>query len=167
MIMALLFGLGMASYRSFSQRKAVEKVSVQIRNDLLLIQQYALSGKKPNPPDANCESPNFLEGYIFRGGGTGYRIYADCSTGGYISVKYVNLDTNGPLIESVSRVQNCSGSVSNLLGNYFEFRTLAGGIYIRVGSETAPMPASDCIRVRISQGTNVYDIIVDSTGAIR
>ena len=164
MIMALLFGLGMASYRSFSQRKAVEQVSVQIRNDLLLIQQYALSGKKPSPPNANCESPNFLEGYIFRSGGAGYRTYADCSAGSNIPIKTVNLDSGGPGIESVQRLQNCSTSTPgiNLPGSWFEFQTVAKGINISGG-----MPASDWIRVRASQGTTVYDILVDSTGAIR
>lgn len=171
MTMALLFGLGMARYRDFSRRKAVEKVGIQIRNDLLLIQQYALSGKKPDPsddPNDWCKSPNFLNAYRFRTAGSNtytYRIQAVCS-GGTVDDKQVNLKNPGPRIQDVRRISNClnpeTAGGSNIGGNWFEFRTLAKGVNILNG-----MPVGDCLRIRITQGSTTYSIIIDSSGSIR
>lgn len=160
--MVLLFGLGMASYRSFSQRKAVEKVGIQVRNDLLLIQQYALSGKKPSPANPNCENQNFLEGYVFRPGGNSYTIYADCSTGPNILVKTVSLDSSGPSIESVKNLPNCNIYASGSNIGWLEFLTVARGL-----KASDAIEANDCIRIRISLGSNRYEIFIDSAGAIK
>lgn len=91
-IIGILFSVGYANFRSFSQRQAVKDAAKLIQADLRLTQQIALSGQKPD--DVNCNSPtNSLNGYLFLIlSESTYEIRASC-TGGVVSeaTKTVNL----------------------------------------------------------------------------
>lgn len=93
-IVGILFSVGYANFRSFSQRQAVRDAAKLIQADLRLTQQIALSGQKPT--DANCNSPaNSLNGYFFSIlSESSYEIRASC-TGGVVSeaTKTVSLGT--------------------------------------------------------------------------
>jgi prepilin-type N-terminal cleavage/methylation domain-containing protein len=84
-VIGLLFSLGYANYRAFSQRQALLGAVKQLQGDLRLAQQMALSGQKPIDP--NCASPaNSLNGYNFTVlSGDNYEIRASC-TGGAVAL---------------------------------------------------------------------------------
>ena len=74
-IIAIIFSVGLAGYREFSRRQALTGVSKQLKADLRLAQQLALTGQKPE--DVSC---NTLDGYIFsRVSASSYRLLADCA----------------------------------------------------------------------------------------
>ncbi|MBI3443674.1 prepilin-type N-terminal cleavage/methylation domain-containing protein [Candidatus Woesebacteria bacterium] len=75
-ILALVFGVGLASFREFSRRQALENVVRQLKGDLRLTQELALSGKKPA---AGCP---VLDGYRFivNTGSVSYQINAVCTS---------------------------------------------------------------------------------------
>lgn len=86
-IISIVFGVGLAGYREFSRRQALTGVSKQLKADLRLAQQLALTGQKPN--DVSC---NTLDGYIFsRVDASTYRISADCAG---IATPYVYKEVN-------------------------------------------------------------------------
>ena len=88
-IVGLLFGVGYANFRGFSQRQAVLNAGKLIQGDLRLAQQMALGGQKPD--NVMCDSPNTLNGYNFKVYSTSeYKIEADCS-GGSVATKEVTL----------------------------------------------------------------------------
>jgi prepilin-type N-terminal cleavage/methylation domain-containing protein len=93
-IIGILFSVGYANFRAFSQRQAVKDAAKLIQADLRLTQQIALSGQKPT--DINCNSPvNSLNGYFFTIlSESVYEVRASC-TGGVVSeaTKTVNLGT--------------------------------------------------------------------------
>jgi len=79
-IVGLLFGVGYANFRSFSQRRVVIDAAKNIQGDLRLTQGMAIAGQKPD--DSACNSPNTLNGYNFTIlTATSYEIRADCSGG--------------------------------------------------------------------------------------
>ena len=93
-IIGLLFGVGYANFRSFSQRQIVLNAAKNIQGDLRLTQEIALAGQKPSDP--NCNAPaNTLSGYNFRVlSSNSYEIRAVCSGGVAASAtKTVTLDT--------------------------------------------------------------------------
>src|SRR3990172_5731384 len=60
-VMALLFGFGYASYREFARRQMVNGAVIQLRSNLRLAQQLALSGKKP---ESGCNTLNSYQFYL-------------------------------------------------------------------------------------------------------
>src|SRR5258706_3417069 len=81
-IIGLLFGVGYANFRGFSQRQVVLDAANSLQGDLRLTQELALSGQKPD--DINCASANLLDGYSFRIlSSSTYEIRANC-TGGVV-----------------------------------------------------------------------------------
>ena len=102
-IIGIIFTLGVAGYRDFSRRQALTGVSKQLKADIRLAQQLALTGQKPS--DASC---NTLISYSFsRTGSTGYTIGANCldAIGNSLSpriVKTVNLTTSNVSISSTA-----------------------------------------------------------------
>jgi prepilin-type N-terminal cleavage/methylation domain-containing protein len=80
-VIGLLFSVGYANFRSFSQRQVVMDAAKNLQGDLRFTQQIALSGQKP--ADAKCNSPaNSLDGYNFTIlTGSSYEIRASCSGG--------------------------------------------------------------------------------------
>jgi prepilin-type N-terminal cleavage/methylation domain-containing protein len=75
-IIGILFGAGFVIFRDFSRRQALVSVARQIRGDLKLAQEYALSGKKPE--EGGCI---LLDGYRVKFSSTSYSIYSICSGG--------------------------------------------------------------------------------------
>ena len=100
-IFGLIFLVGSASYRSFSRRQLLESGVRQVRADLNLARECALSGKKPDTIGCNAfplEAVEFLRTGVAANGCTGsfrnsYLIRADCSGGGYADIKTANLPT--------------------------------------------------------------------------
>lgn len=71
-IVALLFGVGYASYRDFARRQILNSSYDKIRSSLSLAQQLALSGDKP----AACPVNSVLSGY--RVDFSQKKFYAEC-----------------------------------------------------------------------------------------
>lgn len=46
-IMGIMFSVGSANFRDFQRRRTVESVAENIRSEMRLAQQYAISGRKP------------------------------------------------------------------------------------------------------------------------
>lgn len=86
-IIGILFSVGYANFRAFSQRQVVLNAAKNLQGDLRLAQQIALSGQKPDDP--NCNSPaNSLNGYNFTIlSGVSYEIRASCSGGAAASAE--------------------------------------------------------------------------------
>lgn len=70
-IIGILFGAGIISYRDFSRRQVLASTARQVRGDLKLAQEYALSGEKP---DETCT----LYGYRVKFTSDSYGIYSVC-----------------------------------------------------------------------------------------
>ncbi len=82
LVISILFGLGYANFRRYSQRQAVWAAARKIEGDLRKAQSYAMSGK------GSCAS-GYLLGYQFRWlSGTTYQIRGVCRSGG--SNSYIN-----------------------------------------------------------------------------
>jgi len=162
--MAILFGLGVANYRSFAGRKTLEQAGVAVRNELKLAKEYALTGKKPSPANPNCEPPNYLDGYVFVNAGVisgiqNYRIEADCSVGANVVVKpNAPFDVYGVTFSMASRASNCTAASVNIASVRFE--TLGHGVDIASGS---------CVEITFAQAgtSNTYRLTIDSSGTIK
>lgn len=86
-IITIVFSVGIAGYREFSRRQALSGTLKQIKGDLRLAQQLALTGQKPE--GAVCGK---LYGYTFtRIGSDTYRLVANCDLSNLFTVKEVNL----------------------------------------------------------------------------
>ena len=80
-IMAILFTVGFGNYRSYQKRQYLEGAVRQVKSDLRLAQEYALSGRKPPEPAGNVCTTNALVGYVFRmESASTYSIYVRCAT---------------------------------------------------------------------------------------
>ncbi len=81
-IIVIVFSIGIANYRDFSRREALNGISKQIKADLRTAQQLSLSGKKPE--SASC---SVLDGYRFSlNGQNGYKLEAICNNSGVTSL---------------------------------------------------------------------------------
>jgi len=85
-IVAVIFGIGLISYREFSRRQALTGVLKQVKADLRLAQQLALTGQKP-------EVCTKLIGYTFTATSSNYKIIASCS-GGTVETKTVDISAD-------------------------------------------------------------------------
>lgn len=73
-IVMIVFGIGFSGYRDFSRRQALTGVSKQLKADIRLIQQLALTGQKPE--GVSCET---LNSYTFsRTSASTYSLIANC-----------------------------------------------------------------------------------------
>lgn len=90
-ISTIIFGVGIAGYREFSRRQALTGVLKQVKADLRLAQQLALTGQKPEGQICNS-----LDGYTFtRTSGSVYTLTANCinPSANYV-IKTINMPTN-------------------------------------------------------------------------
>lgn len=85
-ISIIIFGVGIAGYREFSRRQALTGVLKQVKADLRLAQQLALTGQKPE----TCVK---LIGYAFTATSSNYKITANCLDG-TVETKSVDMPTN-------------------------------------------------------------------------
>lgn len=82
----IIFSVGIAGYREFSRRQALTGISKQLKANLRLAQQLALTGQKPE--GLNCTK---LDGYTFsRLSATEYQLIANCSNANHV-IKDVEL----------------------------------------------------------------------------
>lgn len=87
-IIAVVFSIGVVSYREFSRRQELQGVLRSVTSDLRYAQQLALSGQKP---DASLGTCSRLDGYSFvRNSSNSYQIVANCLEGNRI-IKTVDL----------------------------------------------------------------------------
>lgn len=117
-IVGILFGVGYANFRSFSQRQVIINAAKTIQGDLRLVQERALAGQKPTDPA--CNTPNTLNGYNFKILSTGlsgtppeYEVRANCS-GGIVSEPTKDVILSSDL--SIS-IPNPNPIIFNILGN--------------------------------------------------
>ena len=82
-----IMSLGYANYRSFGRKKNLEKITNNLKSDLILAREYALSGRKPDPSLGPCNSLESYEVQIFL---IIYRVVAVCSDGNSYTVKTVD-----------------------------------------------------------------------------
>ncbi|MCX7928284.1 MAG: GspH/FimT family pseudopilin [Patescibacteria group bacterium] len=152
-IMAIVFSLGMASYRDFSRRKQIEAAVNQVRSDLDFARQNALSGVKPQ--NSSCNSPNTLLAYVFVAQSGSYTIRSRCS-GGTVDVRSgVSLPYGVTITSNI--LSDCTTPNA---GNSIEFLPRGNG---------TNLPAGACFRIRFSLTGSGFtqDIIVDQSGSIR
>lgn len=93
-IVSVIFGVGLAGYRDFSRRQALTGVTKQIKADLRVIQQLAITGQKPD--GVSCET---LNSYTFlRTSSSTYDLVANCVSGAGVAsspvYKSVDLGTD-------------------------------------------------------------------------
>lgn len=140
---SLIFGLGYVNYRDYVLRQNLAGIAGDLKSDLNLARQLALSGRKPN--DANCNT-HTLNGYEVEViDGDTYQIAAVCS-GGDVIEKTVDL-ISGP-----------SGyTITVPSPNPFLFKAVAGGTDI-AGSTSiriTQVPTSDFTDIIITEGGEV------------
>lgn len=158
-IIGLIFSVGVANYRDFSRRKQVEAVANQVKSDLELAKQNALSGVKPD--HVNCNSPNILLGYRFVVQPAGYTVQANCSAGGplgsFIDIKSISSLPYGVRLSSNILDDDCTNPVN---GDSIQFLPRGNG---------TNLSDNNCFRIRFSiTGLSfTQDIIVEKSGAIR
>lgn len=71
-IMIIIFTLGLANYKNFSQKQKLENIASQIKGDLRLAQEYASGARKTGV----CTE---LHGYTFsRNGSSRYEVRQNC-----------------------------------------------------------------------------------------
>lgn len=90
-ISVIIFSVGIAGYREFSRRQALTGVLKQVKADLRLAQQLALTGQKPS--GVTCNS---LDSYTFTSTGSTYQLIAKCINPAVITsaIKTVDMPVN-------------------------------------------------------------------------
>jgi len=109
-ISIIVLGVGFAGYREFSRRQALTGIIKQVKADLRLAQQLALTGQKPS--GVTC---NKLDSYTFTSTGSGYQLIATC----------VNLTVIRPVIKTVTNPINTT--ISGNTANSVIFKVLGQG----------------------------------------
>jgi prepilin-type N-terminal cleavage/methylation domain-containing protein len=110
-VLSIVFTVGFAGFRAFSQRQLVAGVTKGILSDLRLIQQNATTGEKP--AGTTCTK---LNGYAFvYVDNDQYDLRADCTNNGNILVKAVTLPTGLTISVTTNRTLfNVLGLGTNL-----------------------------------------------------
>lgn len=145
-IMAILFSVGYASYRSYQQRQAVISAARDLRSDLRLAQEYASAGNAVS----GCSG---LESYyLSRQGSTGYRIYGAFDSCGNQLVKDVSLGTKYKI----------TGIAPNFT---IYFYALGKGLCIKSGGACPNSTTS--ITITISSGSFSQNVVVNTGGEIK
>lgn len=112
-VISLIFTFGYAGFREFSQRQALESAARSLQGNLRLVQEYALSGKKPD----DCL---VLDGYRVKISPNSYTLVAICAE----EETSINKD-NLPIANGIT----ASVSINN-----FTFKVLGQGTSIPAGS---------------------------------
>lgn len=80
-ILSIMFGLGYANFRNFSQRQILFQAKRQVEGDMALAKEFALQGMKP---ESGC---NIIDGFKWKYiSSTTYSILADCSNNPEVSI---------------------------------------------------------------------------------
>ena len=100
-IIGLIFNFGYISYRDFARRQSLLGNARNLRADLRLAQEQAMSGKKPS--SVACSGEGSLVGYDFYlDSATSYVIQANC-TGGLVDDKVVETSSEISLTTDTPR----------------------------------------------------------------
>jgi len=149
-IIGILFSVGYANFRSFSQRQVVLNAAKSLQGDLRLAQQMALSGQKPQGSDALDCLTNSLDGIQF-GMTTSapylYRLRAVCGSRG---------STYYPIIKEFDFPSDITPSPVTFAPNPVIFKVLGNGTNI---------PAGGSVVITLTQtGTNNKAAITITAG---
>ncbi|MDO8504061.1 MAG: prepilin-type N-terminal cleavage/methylation domain-containing protein [bacterium] len=108
-IAALLFLVGYASYREFIRRQALDNTYKELKSDLKLAQQLALSGEKPS----SCTGALF--GYQVAFAQDSYTVSASC--GGMVQVRTRSLSPGITLSGANTILYKVIGEGTTLTGD--------------------------------------------------
>jgi prepilin-type N-terminal cleavage/methylation domain-containing protein len=126
-IIGLLFGVGYANFRSFSQRQILVGIVKQVQGDLRSAQQMALSGQKPN--ELGCIA-NSLDGIRFgltTSAPYTYQLRAVCGS----------VENNYPIIKEYEFPGDVTPAPVTFTPNPIIFKVLGNGTNIPAGQSVA------------------------------
>ncbi len=147
LIISILFSLGYANFRRYSQKQAVWAAARQIEGDIRKAQSYAMAGK------GTCSS-GYLLGYQFRWiSDTSYQIRGVCRSG-----------TSNSYINSLNISVSSSFSISNFNSPNDSY-ALDGVVFYSPKGNTS-LPANKQIAVSLSSGLFPVVITVTPGGQI-
>lgn len=143
-IIGLIFGFGFVSFREFSRRQALSGTAKNLMGQMRLIQEEAISGKKPDDPV--CNAPERLDGYSFRVVDSANYVFAAVCSGGVVVTKSITLPAD---------ISIATPSVNPIL-----FKSLGKGTNI---------PASTSVTLELSQSGTGYEtsIVISFSGDIK
>jgi len=149
-IIGILFSVGYANFRSFSQRQVLLGAVKQIQGDLRLAQQMALSGQKPNELGCLTKPLDGIQFGMTTGAPYLYQLKAVCGTdaGGY------------PLIKEFDFPSDITPSPVTFTPNPVLFKVLGNGTNI-------PQGGSVVITLTQTGTNNKATITVTSGGEIK
>lgn len=146
-IISLITGIGLATYRDYQRRQEVVNVARQLKSDIRLAQEYAQAGIKPS----GC-GPDALQGYAFRAD-------PDQSPQSYYLTAYCNNTELLPRTKEVTLPANVTMTTTlPTTGLLLIFKALTQGTNI---------PSGETYRIRISGGGTSTQIIIAASGEIR
>jgi Tfp pilus assembly protein FimT len=111
-IMAIVLVLGIAKYNEFNRRQILYQATLELKSNLRLVQDKALSGEKDS---LICPSKT-LEGWYISFTGNSYEVYGQC--GGTVFSRSQTFDLSQ---------KHITISLSGTSGNYVRFKPLGHG----------------------------------------
>lgn len=129
-----------ASYLNFERNQKVRSTALQLKNDLRLTQNRALSGDKG--PGGACASTSTLGGWylVATTGQTAYSIGGDCLTGVNETIFFETLGSAKtvklPLDTKINKIFYCAGDLVQPIAVLF--RPLKGGVSFHNGGASFP-----------------------------
>lgn len=141
-IIAIVFTIGLVSFRDFSRRQALAGILKSVKADLRLAQQFALTGQKP----ADCDSSNSLSGYSFKiTGDYSYDLVANCMNGAAsndvviksvdLTVKQVKISPNQGLVKFKVLGQGTNLTAPLTISLLHDLAGTTGQVIIGIGGE--------------------------------
>jgi type II secretory pathway pseudopilin PulG len=128
--MSLIFTVGFANYRTFQRRKAVEAFATQIKADLNLTREYALSGRKPASGCAALNGYMFTIDYL----AGSYSLSPRCDGYGFAPIKTVVWPSGVAMSTSLGYLFGGEGSIN--------FKTLGTGTEVVDSSGSGTLPVT-------------------------
>ncbi|MBI4037896.1 type II secretion system protein [Candidatus Curtissbacteria bacterium] len=169
LIVITLFGLSTslitASYLTFERNNRVKQASLTLKNDLRLIQNYALTGNKNSPPATCPIGDNIrLNGwYIYLvGGANNYQVKLSCIdiSNGNIS-NITNKTVTLPRDVTIEKVELTLGVLEPQLAVMFEPLTNQAKFYNIEPGSGATVSSQDLLTLTFSRsGANPYKVKV-------
>ncbi len=140
LVVSILFGLGYANFRRYSQKHSVWTVARQIEVDLRKAQSYAMAGK------GSCPS-GYLLGYQLRWiGSASYQLRGICKSGNdnlYINISDVSISSSFSIVNF-----NYPTDFSGLEGIVF---------YVPKGNTGLSTPK----QIIVSLSTGLFPVVID------
>lgn len=105
-IMALIVTVGLSNFRGFQRRKATDAVANQIRSDLRLAQEFAISSKK----DCTLAADTYVGNKFIINDATHYSILSICNDGSADYTLPVPEKTNVEIVNSANHTISTVGA---------------------------------------------------------